>query len=90
MSARFEIDWVACDGHGLCAGVVPELIDLDDWGYPLIARGEVPDELVPRARQAAAACPALALKVVRAHVEGAERRTTRRALLVERASSLQD
>jgi ferredoxin len=69
MSHRFEIDWVACDGHGLCAGVAPELIDLDEWGYPLLALGDVPGELLSRARQAAASCPALALKVVRAQAQ---------------------
>jgi len=26
------IDRIKCDGHGVCADLVPELIELDDWG----------------------------------------------------------
>lgn len=58
---RLVVDWVACDGHGLCATLLPELIDLDEWGYPLMAGDEVPDGLLRQARSAAARCPALAL-----------------------------
>jgi ferredoxin len=35
MSARLHIDWTACEGHGLCAELLPELLDRDRWGYPL-------------------------------------------------------
>jgi hypothetical protein len=37
--ARLRIDPIACDGRGLCAEILPELIALDDWGYPVI-RGD--------------------------------------------------
>ena len=30
------IDRIKCDGHGVCADLVPEMIELDDWGYPII------------------------------------------------------
>jgi ferredoxin len=52
---------IACDGHGICAELLPELIHLDDWGYPIIDPSPVPPELEGLARRAVAACPTLAL-----------------------------
>ena len=66
MSERIRIDAVACKAHGLCAELLPELIAEDPWGYPIVAAGPVPDELVPLARRAVAACPTLALLLARA------------------------
>jgi len=62
---RLRVDWTACDGRGLCAELLPELLVQDEWGYPL-ARGEngevaVPGPLAGPARRAVAACPRLAL-----------------------------
>jgi ferredoxin len=54
---------VACAGHGACAELLPEVISLDEWGYPLLAPGPVPAGLARRARRAVAACPALALAI---------------------------
>jgi len=54
---------IACAGHGACAELVPELIELDEWGYPVIAAPEVPAQLERRVRKAVSACPALALKL---------------------------
>lgn len=58
---QIRIDRIKCDGHGLCAELVPELIRLDDWGYPIVESGEVPEELLDHAKRAVAACPILAL-----------------------------
>jgi len=61
---RLRVNRVACSGHGACAELLPELIRLDDWGYPLLARdGEVPVRLVRLARRAVTDCPALALSL---------------------------
>ena len=57
------IDRIACDGAGLCAELLPELIALDDWGYPMLARSPVPAELLGHARRAVDACPVLALRL---------------------------
>jgi len=57
------IDRIRCDGRGLCAELLPELIWLDDWGYPIIEPGVVPQQLLPHAENAIAACPVLALKL---------------------------
>lgn len=62
---RLAVDPIACTGHGLCAELLPEGIRLDEWGYPLLAGGEVPDGLLRQARRAAAACPVRALKLLR-------------------------
>jgi ferredoxin len=54
---------IACVGHGACAELVPELIELDEWGYPIIDSHEVPVALERQVRKAVSACPALALKL---------------------------
>ncbi|MET7451559.1 ferredoxin [Streptomyces sp. NPDC005574] len=56
-----RVDRIACIGHGLCAELLPELIDLDEWGYPILTDRAVPDRLRTHARRAVAACPRLAL-----------------------------
>jgi ferredoxin len=54
---------IACAGHGACAELVPELIVLDEWGYPIIDPHEVPTAVERQVRKAVSACPALALKL---------------------------
>ncbi|HVS42543.1 MAG TPA: ferredoxin [Candidatus Dormibacteraeota bacterium] len=61
-----HVDRILCDGHGLCAELVPELIRLDDWGYPIVRPDPVPADLDAHARRAVAACPLLALRLQRA------------------------
>ena len=65
MADLLEIDRIRCDGHGMCAELLPELISLDDWGYPMIKTGSVPANLVEHARKAVDACPVLALRLAR-------------------------
>jgi ferredoxin len=62
---ELAVDRIRCDGRGLCAELVPELIRLDDWGYPIVAPGPVPDHVVGHARRTVAACPVLALALRR-------------------------
>lgn len=64
MSERLRVNPIACDAHGLCAGLFPEMIGLDEWGYPLLDGRPVPEHLLPHARRAVAACPTLALALV--------------------------
>jgi ferredoxin len=61
MSARIRVNPIACEAHGLCAELLPELIRLDDWGYPIIDQSEVPRDLIGLARRAVDVCPTLAL-----------------------------
>jgi ferredoxin len=58
---RPAVDWTACQAHGACADLLPELITLDEWGYPIIADRPVPADAQRRARKAVSECPALAL-----------------------------
>jgi ferredoxin len=60
---ELSVDRIRCDGSGLCAEVFPEMIQLDDWGYPIVAAGPVPLHLMQHARRAVATCPVLALKL---------------------------
>lgn len=58
-----HVDPIGCTAHGICAELLPELIQLDDWGYPIIAEGPIPTELHALAKRAVTACPALALRL---------------------------
>ena len=65
---RLTINPIACVGHGMCAELLPEMIGLDPWGYPILTPedGQVPRALAEHARRAAAACPTLALHIAAA------------------------
>jgi ferredoxin len=61
MSVRLRINPIACEAHGLCVELLPELIRLDDWGYPILDQPDVPADLIGLADRAVEACPTLAL-----------------------------
>ena len=65
MSGRFTlaIDRIKCDGHGVCADLLPEMIELDDWGYPIINAGAIPAPVLSHAKRAVSGCPMLALRL---------------------------
>jgi ferredoxin len=69
MAERLHVNMIECDGHGLCAEVVPELIGLDEWGYPVVSPDPVPGQLAKHAKRAVTLCPALALKLVAARAK---------------------
>ncbi len=62
---KLRVNPIACDGHGLCAELLPELVRLDDWGYPIVDADEVPRQLEALARRAVDVCPTLALALER-------------------------
>ena len=64
-AVRLRANLIACDGRGLCAEALPELITLDDWGFPITSDGAVPPRLLADARETARACPKLALRLDR-------------------------
>lgn len=64
MTRRLDVDPIACTGHGLCADLLPEVIELDEWGYPIVT-GSVPEHLTGHARRAVRTCPTLALRLSR-------------------------
>ncbi|HET7012817.1 MAG TPA: ferredoxin [Streptosporangiaceae bacterium] len=63
MTRRLAVNPIACDGHGICADMLPELIGLDEWGYPILADQPVPDGLTALARRTVRICPTLALRL---------------------------
>ena len=64
-TTRLRVNPITCSGHGLCAELLPELIALDEWGYPVLAgNGTVPPWLMREARRAVTDCPALALTLI--------------------------
>lgn len=63
---ELHIDWTRCRGRALCVELLPELLDRDDWGYPLARAGDgtnvpVPPELAEYAARAVRDCPLAAL-----------------------------
>jgi ferredoxin len=60
---KLSVDPIGCRAHGLCADLLPEAVRLDEWGYPVVTPELVPPHLLAEARRAAAACPALALRL---------------------------
>jgi ferredoxin len=60
---ELKVNPVRCEAYGLCAELLPELVELDEWGYPIVDGRPVPPELVKEARRAAAMCPRLALSL---------------------------
>lgn len=69
MTERLVVDWVACDGRGLCVELLPELLVADDWGYPAARSTEVfpvvSAELRAHAELAVRTCPLHALRLSR-------------------------
>jgi len=67
---RLHLDWTRCDGHGACTELLADLLTTDEWGYPRPLSGErepaVDSTQVRRAERAVAACPLMALSLVRA------------------------
>ncbi|GLY27317.1 ferredoxin [Kineosporia sp. NBRC 101731] len=66
MTRPLIVDWTACEGRGLCADLLPEVLTQDRWGYPQNRHPGpilVPDELEGPARQAVRMCPRLALRL---------------------------
>lgn len=63
---RLVVDPIACDGRGLCAELLPDLVTLDDWGFPVISGVDLPASLQKEAAAVVRLCPRLALRLERA------------------------
>jgi ferredoxin len=62
---RLRVDFIACDGRGVCAAALPGLISLDDWGFPVVRDEVVTGRRLADARATVRACPKLALRLER-------------------------
>jgi ferredoxin len=70
-TTHLRLNPIRCDAFGHCAELLPELISLDDWGYPVVAGGPVPRSLQREARRAVSLCPRLALALEQRDVDHA-------------------
>jgi len=58
---RVVADLDRCEGNAVCVGIAPEIFDLDDDEYVVIAEGEVPPDQEALVEQAIAECPRAAM-----------------------------
>jgi ferredoxin len=66
VAVRLRVNPILCDGAGYCAEIVPELIGLDDWGYPIVSADSIGDPgLLGLAERAINQCPRVALHLAR-------------------------
>ena len=63
-SIELIVDPTVCDGHGVCAEILPERIDRDPWGFPIIEQGKIAPAHFDHAVRAVRACPRQALHLV--------------------------
>jgi ferredoxin len=63
---RLRVDWIKCDGYGLCGDLAPDLVDLDEWRYPILRPGLVEPSQMSDARRAVDCCPMKALVLEKA------------------------
>ena len=61
--SELTVDWTRCDGHGLCARLLPEVVRLDEWGFPIVTPGDLSPVLAKDAKLAVQTCPRLALSL---------------------------
>ena len=63
-TVELVVDPTACEGRGVCAEVLPERIELDAWGYPIVEDAEIAPALYDHAVRAVRSCPCQALHLV--------------------------
>ena len=68
-TATLVLNPILCNGRGLCHDAAPDLIELDEWGFPLLPGGGLRAEVtridLKAAESATHACPVLALHIER-------------------------
>jgi len=60
---RVTVDRDLCEANGVCAGLVPQVFDLDEEDYLHISAGDVPADLADQVRLAVQSCPKTALRL---------------------------
>ncbi|HUZ27430.1 MAG TPA: ferredoxin [Streptosporangiaceae bacterium] len=61
---RVEVDRDACEANAVCAGLVPEVFDVDDDDNLHIKVADVPPQLAAAVGHAVASCPKAALRII--------------------------
>lgn len=57
------VDGDRCEGHARCAGLCPEVFDLDDDGFAVVRTPDVPESLRSAVETAASNCPEGAISI---------------------------
>ncbi len=60
---KVKVDYDVCEANAVCAGLVPEVFEVDDQDNLYILESEVPPELADRVRHAVRSCPKAALSL---------------------------
>jgi len=63
-----KVNPIACDGFGHCHELAPELVTMDEWGYPIIKKDPTPlgnAATLQSAKYAERGCPRQALRIER-------------------------
>ena len=60
---RVEVDRDACEANAVCAGLVPEVFEVDDEDVLHIKVADVPPALADQVRHAVKSCPKAALSL---------------------------
>lgn len=63
-----SVNPILCDGFGHCAELAPDLVRMDEWGYPIITTQPMPLSnlaALESARYAVRGCPRQALRIER-------------------------
>lgn len=60
---RVQVNPIKCTAFGFCAEFLPEVFQLDDWGYAWLQRPDVPMSLAAAAYETARLCPTGAISV---------------------------
>jgi ferredoxin len=63
LAMKVEADWDACEANAVCAGLVPEVFEVDDDDNLNILVDEIPPSLVEGVRHAVRSCPKAALRL---------------------------
>jgi ferredoxin len=61
---RVDVDRDACEANAVCAGLVPEVFEVDDEDSLHILVEDVPQRLADGVRHAVSSCPKAALRLV--------------------------
>ena len=69
-ATHLRVNPIRCDAYGHCAELIPELISLDEWGYPVITDAAVPRRLEREVKRAVVLCPRLALVLEQRDADG--------------------
>jgi ferredoxin len=63
LPVRVDVDSDACEANGICAGLVPEVFEVDDDDTLHILISDVPERLADKVRLAVGSCPKAALRL---------------------------